>query len=207
MKGVVVIENRARLLLQQELDRRIRESQDPLPTRCKYNHRQTLDHRKTVGGEPNSNYNRVSLPVAQTMGLCLYQASHPEDWSGTICEDPIDAKSCAGKLSSWPGAFTPKDTPQDIYRQFLQDLKDEEWVLVNLPRIQPLLWVLGARCVVLDEPESKPEPEPELKFFQRLWLAWCLLTKKPAEPPPKSELKPKDDSSADLAVYLPPPPQ
>lgn len=194
MKNSEQIAERVRYLLREELEARLRESQEPLPVRCKYNLRQPLDYRKTIEGNPNPNYNRVSLPVedSPTLGLCMYN-SKASGWDGTICEDPIDAQDCCYK------AFTPKQTPQEVYDQFLKDLEDNDWVIEHLPRIQPLLWVLGAKYEHSDEaPQEQPPPKP-LGFFERLkQVFWPTSPQLPQLPPA--------GPSATLKVYLPPPP-
>jgi len=187
MKSREQVEERARFLLQEELELRVKTSQEPLPTHCKYNFRQPLDHQKTLGGQPNPSYNRITLPVVggpvdSTLGLCLYNCSSPTEWAGTICEDPLDAQNCPHR------AFTPKYSPGQVYQQFVEDLRDGEWVIRHLPRIQPLLWVLGS----MFEQSDTPFPRPGL--FRRLKEALFPTRQLPPGP------------SAKVEIYLPPPP-
>ena len=199
MKSAEQIEERVRFLLKEELQKRLQEAQMPLPHRCRHHYDHPLDYRKTVEGGPNSNYNRIQerggalLPVVNTIGLCLFGSDQHADWEGTICEDPLDAQECPHS------AFTPIKSPKEVYEQFLKDLQDESWVVVNLPRIQPLLWVLGSRYEQLDEEPPQP-PKPSLPgLLQRLYQAVF-------PPPPKEAPKLPEGPSATLQVYLPPPP-
>lgn len=192
MKSVEQIEDRVRFLLREELQRRLAESQERMPRRCQHNHRQPLDSRRTVDGEPNPLFNRISrgvsegrgLPVVDTLGLCMLKTTIDGVWAGTICEDDIDAQGCP--------YFQAKQTPEEVYRQFLEDLENEQWVVLNLPRIQPLLWVLGSRYERLDR-----EPLPlALPWWKRVWLA---LKNQPASP------RLLEGDPAPVRVYLPPP--
>jgi hypothetical protein len=157
VKAEAELQNQIRILLDAELNRRLAESQSRLPTSCTHNHRQPLDERKLVDGHPNENYNRISLPVVQTIGLCMLGAEDPETWNGTICEDPIDAQRCP--------VFDPKRPVQAVRDEFHEQIRDLDWVRSNLPEIYGLLWVLGTEKpapVELEpaEPESESLPLP-----------------------------------------------
>lgn len=123
-----------------ELDRRVAEASERFPTRCLNNYRHPLDTQKQIEGEPNSGYNRITdkqgLPVIQTIGFCLLNCEDPENWDGTICEEPIDAKKCPD--------FKQAKTKADILPELARDLKDADWVKGNQPELFTLLWVLGA---------------------------------------------------------------
>lgn len=141
MKSISEVEDRLRAVLVAELERRL--SREVLPHLCVNNHRQPLDHRKRVYGEPNPTYNQisagvedhVSLPVVQTIGLCLLGAEDPASWPGTICEEPIDAQRCPH--------FAYRQKRSEVYEQFAANLQDPAWVEHSLPEAQALLWVLG----------------------------------------------------------------
>lgn len=154
MKTQKEIEDRLRGLLCQELDRRVQEAMSRLPHRCSHNYRHPLDHRKTVEGEPNPAYNRISdgkgLPVAQTMGLCMLDSLSKDDWKGDICEDPIDAQRCP--------YFNPVDTVPQVYEGLLRDLERRDLS----PDVRALFWVLG---------ESR---KPSLPWWKRLWFRYIL---------------------------------
>ena len=157
---------------------RVEATQERLPVCCVYNYRHTLDSRKMVHGQENTEYNRITrgdnrtgLPVLQTMGLCMYGSDDPEKWPGTICEDPVDAKRCP------PQAFTPKVTPEQVKQEFEAQIKDLVWVKKNLPEVNALLWVLGTEKLP-ESPSSPPEPQleaPPIPTFVRqpqLRLYW-----------------------------------
>lgn len=138
MRDQQEIENRLRGLLCQELDRRITEATKRLPHVCAHNYSHPLDHRKTIGGSPNPGYNCItSLPVAQTMGLCMLGSEGPDDWKGDICEDPIDAQRCP--------YFDPRQTIQDVHDNFLEDLETR----TLSGEVQTLFWVLADKKVSL----------------------------------------------------------
>lgn len=165
MKTQTEIEDRVRLLLKQELDRRVAAASQKLPHLCQHNHRQPLDIRKQVEGMPNDTYNRVSnlrgLPVVQTMGLCMLGAENPEEWPGTICEDPIDAQRCP--------YFDAKEKPSVIEQTFRAQMEDDAWVRDNLPEIRALLWSLDTT----ELPKASEAPTP-LSWWRRLIVSWAL---------------------------------
>lgn len=140
MKTDTEIRERVRGLLVQELDRRVDEAHRRLPRRCTFNHRQVLDTRKAVDGEPNENFNRLAslrhLPMVPTIGLCMYGAEDPEQWNGAICEDPIDAQKCP--------LFVPRQTKKQLLEEFQEQLATEGWVQENMPDVAVLLWALDA---------------------------------------------------------------
>ena len=161
------IQVRIREILTRELDKRVEASVELLPVRCRHNHRQPLDTRKTVQGERNPGHNRVTrdvpkqaypgvfhLAVHQTIGLCMYGAEDPTQWQGTVCEDPIDAQRCV-KGDRHPAIFEPLATREILSEEFHKQIQDHEWVQENLPEVFGLLWVLGT------EQNSVPPPEPE----------------------------------------------
>lgn len=187
MKTQSEIEDRIRFLLAQERDRRIAVSREKLPGSCRHNHQQPLDGRKQVEGEPNENFNRITdrrgLPVLQTMGLCMLGSENPDEWQGTICDEPIDAQQCP--------YFEPKASPEEIETEFRAQMQDMEWARVNMPEVHALLWALEASepipVPVTPEPPTleqaietyheKPLPEPEpvpLSWWKRVLLSWIL---------------------------------
>jgi hypothetical protein len=148
---------RIRELLVEELDRRVSAAEQRLPLRCVYHCDIHLDARKEVYGEPND-YNRITNDqgelVTQTLGVCRIGSEDPEVWSGTICEDALDAQRCPH--------FSPLVGKEELWVQFREDISDPLWVRDNLPAVEALLWVLG-----------KPAP-PSLPWWKRLWYRWVL---------------------------------
>jgi hypothetical protein len=165
MKTKSEIESRIRELIVKELDRRVAEASERLPTRCVHNHRHTLDTRKQVGGEPNEGYNRITdnkgLPVIQTIGLCMLGSENPEEWLGTICEEPIDAKKCP--------VFNPLKGKDSILPELAEDLKNPGWVQENLPEVSSLLWVIGLIGL-------------ELPWWKRVWFWFRRIELEPVVP-------------------------
>ena len=154
MKDRSSIEDRLRGLLCQELDRRLQVASKRLPHHCKNNYSHPLDHRKSVGGEPNPEYNKIAipgsnLPVVQTIGLCQLGADSPDDWNGVVCEDPIDAQKCPH--------FDPTQTQVGVYLKYVEDLK----TLKLTGEIEALLWVLD-------------EMSPTLPWWKRIWAQYFL---------------------------------
>jgi hypothetical protein len=173
------VEARIRELVCLELDRRVAEASERLPTRCIYNYRHSLDTRKQIEGEENPEYNRITdkvdLPVVQTIGLCLLNCNDPENWEGTICEDPIDAKKCSD--------FKPAKIRSDILPDLARDLKDVDWVRTNQSELFVLLWVLMAVQEL-----SVPWWKRVLFFFRRVRLEPVtpkIDTTKLLSPPPE----------------------
>lgn len=183
MKSLAQVEDRIRKAVALELERRL--LRDVLPVHCRHNHRQPLDHRRAVYGEPNAGYNRISLgvvdgvalPVVQTVGLCMLGADDPEHWPGNICEDPLDAQRCP--------QFEHRQSVEDVYRAFVVDLEDPAWVAENLPEVSALLWVIEAAI----SPVQARAP-----WWARVWM-WFL----------RGPLREFSESPV-ISVYLPPPP-
>lgn len=182
MRTQTEIEDRIRLLLKEELERCIAEAAEKLPHLCAHNHRQPLDTRKQVEGESNEGFNRITdrhgLPVLQTMGLCMMGAEHPEDWQGTICDEPIDAQRCP--------YFEVKRRAEVVEAELRQQMRDIDWVRKALPEVHALLWTLDASALPAPPPEPEPTPEvvepqplvrvvPRPSWWQLLWFriwAW-----------------------------------
>lgn len=136
MKSASDIEDRVRYLLISELDRRVQLASKRLPEACTHNYRHPVDVRKKIDDVPNENYNRIALPVIQqSIGLCTLGSENPEDWNGTICEDPIDAQRCP--------YFNSKVSKEDVSREFQANVNDLPWLQVHLPEVYGLLWVIG----------------------------------------------------------------
>lgn len=142
MKNDTEIRDRAKALVTQAWKARLATLAERLPVRCKYNHRHPLDTRRTVGGQPNPQYNSiVHLPMAPTIGLCMLGSEDLTEWSGTICEDPLDAQACP--------SFTRTHSVAEAMAEFQAQLSDREWVTTHHPELAALLWVL-----------SEPTPRP-----------------------------------------------
>jgi len=166
MKSEAEIQDRIRFLLSRELDRRVEEATQRLPVRCKYNHRQPLDTRKHIQGEPNPDFNRITravhLPVYQTIGLCMYGCEDPAEWDAKICEDPIDAKRCE--------VFDPHTDKEAVLERFQAEVRDMVWVELNLPEVYGLLWALGT------------ERSPKLPWWKLLWFRFLKIRPEPLLP-------------------------
>lgn len=170
MKTVDEIRDRVVTLLEAELDRRVQEASQRLPHLCTHNHRQPLDSRRSVEGESNPHFNRVSsgsengraLPVLQQIGLCMLGVETPEEWAGTICDEPIDAKRCP--------YFTPLRSKEELLAEFTTDLQDKVWVESNLPEVATLLWVLDSMQV------------PRISWWKRLWFRAMRIKVEPVIP-------------------------
>jgi hypothetical protein len=138
LKDETEITGRIREHVAFELERRLGEANKRLPTRCIHNHRQPLDTRSVVEGEPNQDYNTVSRDGSRTIGLCMLGSEDAESWAGNICEDPIDAQRC-------PYFEAAKDKAA-IMAEYEADLSNIEWVNANMPELAALLWVLDANA-------------------------------------------------------------
>lgn len=168
MKTHTEVRDRLRALLVQELDRRVGEASKRRPRLCVHNYRHPLDDRKTVDGEPNQNYNRITSapwePVGRTIGLCMYGQEDPENWKGTVCEDDIDAQRCP--------LFTPLKAKDEILLELNQQLDTPGWAESNMPEVAGLMWVLDEVSV------------PPLPWWKVLWYRWILRIH--VEPPMKA---------------------
>lgn len=162
-------EIRARLeeVVSAEVTRRVELITERLPHKCTHNHRHPLDARKWAGGEINESYNRIStgrgLPVLQSVGLCMLGSESPEDWNGTICDEPIDAKRCP--------FFSPSTTKEDVLKELNAQLQDEAWVRENMPEAHGLLWVLGEMSL------------PKMSWWRRFLLRFVRPKLAPPDSP------------------------
>jgi len=144
------VQDRIRFLLSKELDHQIATLCSRVPQNCQYNHRQPLDIRKEIEGEPNTSYNRIAESDAVAIGLCMLGASDPLQWNGTICEDPIDAQRCQ--------QFELVSTKEILIANFNNQIKDFDWVIQFLPEVYGLLWALGSEAM------------PKLPWWKRFWF-------------------------------------
>lgn len=177
MKESNEIRARIETLLAEEFDLRLEESLQPLPHRCRHNHRQPIDSRRHLMGENNPGYNRhdrVHLPMAPSIGLCLLGSENPEEWGGTICDDPIDAQRCPH--------FTPTISKDTLLSDFHGQVADPEWLRANIPAVHELLWVLQATT-----------PNYHLPWWKRLLFRFLGLRSEPIRTvPPSFLLSPED---------------
>lgn len=210
MKDQTQIEERLRRLVREALNFHMASFYVKLPVKCRHNHRQPLDHRKTVYGDKNPTYNRIAvgrddegkgLPVMQTLGLCMYGAENPDDWRGDICEDPVDAQRCS--------VYNPIVSKKVLYDAFVKGVQSEEWLQKNYPEILGLVWVLGQGVVVGEEPPEEEPPPPSMKTLG-LWRRICeifdptpvsLLAPEPE--PLQLPAPPEEGPPADILVYVP----
>lgn len=176
MRSSTEIQGRIKHLLSRELDRRVAEATKRLPHKCEHNYRHPLDVRKTVDGEPNPSFNKITLPVAQTIGLCMLGSEDPETWGGTICEDPVDAQRCP--------YFSARESKDEILLTLRKDSQDSEWLQANLPEVYGLLWAL----------QDRP---PKLPWWKVLWFRLLRIRVEPLTPSPEVErlLPPPNDDS------------
>jgi len=179
MRDATEIEERIRFLLVEELTARVKHAEQRLPHLCTHNYRHPLDVRKRVAGEANDSYNRISqpgtrLPVVRTMGLCMLGAENVEEWPGTICEEPIDAQRCP--------YFNPKADKKKLWQEFAEQLKQPEWLRVNMPEVYGLLWAIDKMNV------------PGIPWWKRLWYKLLRIRTEPLSQPadPEKILPPWD---------------
>jgi hypothetical protein len=166
MKGESEVRARLNEVVFAEVARRIELTNEKLPHKCTHNYRHPLDARKRVNGEANEYYNRITtlgLPVLQSVGMCMLGADQPENWNGTICDEPIDAKRCP--------YFTPSKTKEDITKEVQEQLLDGEWVRENLPEAYGLLWVLEDITV------------PRISWWRKILLRFITPVRPTLEPP------------------------
>ena len=158
MRSEAEVRDRLRALVTQELDHRVAEAQKRRPHLCRHNYRHPLDDRKTVDGEPNEYYNRITVdawvPTSHTLGLCLYGQEDPENWRGDICEDDLDAQRCP--------LFEPIKTKEVLWAEFSEQLHTPGWIDEHLPAVAELLWVLEEITA------------PALPWWKRIWYHWIL---------------------------------
>lgn len=153
MRNQNEIQDRIRYLLTIELDKQVHKGCSRLPDNCKHHLCQPLpDNRKKIAGEVNVNYNRINVDLPWA-GLCMLGSDNPEEWGGTICEDPVDAQRCE--------SFTLAVTKEQVSGKFNSQIGDLNWVEQNLPEVYGLLWALGSEKV------------PTLPWWKSLWF-WFL---------------------------------
>lgn len=168
MKARSDIEGRIKYLLAEALEAQVQKATERLPHLCKHNHRHPLDTRRQVHGEPNSNYNRITVvahqATSETMGLCMKGIEDREnDWSGTICEDPIDAQRCP--------YFDPIVNKTRLWQDFHDALQNPDELRAKFPEIYGLIWVL--------EPPVGWNVSAQLPWWKRLWFRLLRLRIEP----------------------------
>ena len=154
MKQRDEIQDRIRALLDVELARRLSVTGQRQPHLCRYNHRQPLDSRKHLAGDPNDGYNRLDrhrLPVVNTLGLCMMGVEDPMTWPGTICDDPVDAQRCP--------YFDSVQTHAQLVAEFETQVTDPDWLRENLPAVYELVWTL-----------DMAPPNYRVSWWKRTWL-------------------------------------
>jgi len=85
-------------------------------------------------------------------------SSTPEEWKGTVCEDPIDAQRCP--------YYDPTVTKAAVEQDFYASLKDQEWLRSNIPEAHALLWVLDRQV-----------RSEDLPWWKRLWFSFLVRVK------------------------------
>jgi hypothetical protein len=169
MRSDEEIRERIDVLLKEELDRRVEASTRRLPHRCVHNHRQPLDPRRQVGGESNPGFNRLDrrhLPVVQDVGLCMYGSDDPEEWSGDICDEPLDAQRCP--------VFETTETPLLAAQIFVAQVQEPGWLEAEMPNVAHLVWALGDGAAL---------PEARIPWWRRWWLRFFPPPLEPKLPP------------------------
>lgn len=166
MKSEAQLIDRIKVLLVAEWERRVLVRGTRTPEACRNHHWQDLNLRNTADGTPNDAYNRVAVEGGTRTGLCLY-GSRTEEWSGTLCEDAVDAQRCPH--------FDPLWSPGLMYADYLLDLADLEWVSSSLAEVQILSWAL----------ETLPAP-PAPSWVRRVltWLGTLVGKKRALTTPP-----------------------
>lgn len=168
MRSEETIQDRVRHLTSEELDRRVQEATERLPARCKYNHRQPLDTRKHIEGAKNPAYNRISLPLLPSIGLCMYGSEDPLEWQSRICEDPIDAQRCE--------VFDSIHTKESVMETFQAQIKDPQWVREHMPEVAGLLFALSDNTGSRDRALSLP-------WWKKLWYRFLRIHPEPLSLP------------------------
>jgi hypothetical protein len=89
-------------------------------------------------------------------------ANSPEEWLGTICEEPIDAQRCP--------YFSTTQSEEAVLAAFRQDLTTPDWVTANMPELAALLWVLDS------------DETPKLPWVRRFLLRFRSFKIEPLKP-------------------------
>lgn len=138
MKNVDEIRSRIQLLLEQELERRVKESSRRIPRLCVHYYKHFLDTQREISGEPNPFYNRIVRDHDELahgmLDLCLYGSENPGEWSGDMCETEKDAEACPH--------FEPILSKEKIELDFETILVDKKRLEEELPNVFELAWVI-----------------------------------------------------------------
>lgn len=169
------IRDRIRFLLAEALEQRVAEASKRLPKLCKHNHQNPLDTRRQVYGESNDGFNRITVApgeaVTQSIGLCMLGAKSPEEWPGTICEDPVDAQRCP--------YFEPIMSKEAVWADFHKMLhQDHARLRTELPEVYGLLWALNGFASELQVP-----------WWKRLWFWFLRVRVEPLAAMPEDAAK------------------
>ena len=159
MRSEQEVQDRIRHLLTLEVNRRAKEACARLPHLCKHNRRHPLDVRKSVDGDSNPQYNQISGRHLPVIGLCMLGAEDPTSWPGNICEDPIDAQRCP----YFDRLETKQAAVERVQGEFYQQIRDLEWVQLNMPEVAGLLWALDSKDL------------PALPWWRTLMFRWLQV--------------------------------
>jgi hypothetical protein len=93
----------------------------------------------------------------------MMRAETPDQWQGTICDEPIDAGRCP--------YFTPSQSKEELFAQFTLELQYPSWVQQALPEVAALLWVLELTQA------------PSISWWKKLWFRFIRVRLEPVKPP------------------------
>jgi hypothetical protein len=120
----------------------------------KYQHLKKIYHKNLNKLPCNCKYNKtIELPNRTKINICGFNLE--DNFEIDLCYKPEHAKNC--------NAFCPKKSKEELYKDFIDEVKDDVTRSANYKDINTLYWVY---------PELKFEEFPETKKWYSRVILW-----------------------------------
>lgn len=120
----------------------IQKTQDRTHSNCVYNRvhfPSPLPYSKPTEFElaPRNQVSLVIIQQEKPICICTFGSDKSETWNGDICDDDSVSQNCP--------KFIPLQSKEDAEAEFLENLRNDDFVLKTYPDIASLQWVLNQR--------------------------------------------------------------
>lgn len=191
MKSKADVERRLRSLRVKYAKKYVAKTQERAHRNCVYNHEHVPVGRPAQKDGPDGKLvprRQVTLMVLQpdqSVRLCMYGCGDTANWPGDVCDSDDVSRSCP--------KFKPRQSMESAKAEFMEHLKDDEWVFEHHKDLAAFQWVLEDRLHRM-----------QLSWLERLMLWFYAVLFRRAKPSPQLPAPPiPQDLWSDDA---PPPP-
>ena len=120
----------------------------------KYQHLKKIYHKSLNKLPSNCKYNKViELPNKSKLNICGFNLE--DNFEIDLCYKPEHAKNC--------NAFCPAKTKEELYKDFVEEVKDDQLRATKYKDINTLYWI---------DPELKFEDYPEENVWYKKIYSW-----------------------------------